>query len=110
LVSAFALSGGTLGLCVTAIRVITLGYLFAGANITFQGVFQALGNGMRSLIVSLLRLIIVALPAAFLFTTLPNAKDTVWWAFPIAECCTFVVALIFMKDIAKKKFSALKTS
>jgi putative MATE family efflux protein len=85
IIGAFALSEGTVQLCVTAIRVITWGYLFAGANIAFQGIFQAFGRGMRSLTVSLLRLIVIALPVAALFATFQNAESLVWWAFPIAE-------------------------
>lgn len=107
LIGVFAMSDATLRLCVTAIRVITLGYLFAGANITFQGVFQAFGNGVYSLIVSLLRLIVVTLPVAFLFTTLNGAENTVWWAFPIAECAALVIALLMMRGQAKTHIAPL---
>lgn len=58
-------------LCTRALQVIPLGYLFAGANISFQGIFQALGKGGYSLLVSLLRLVVVALPLCWLFTCLP---------------------------------------
>jgi putative MATE family efflux protein len=107
LIGLFAMSGATLRLCVTAIRVITLGYLFAGANITLQGVFQAFGNGVHSLLVSLLRLIAVTLPVAFLLTTLNNAENAVWWAFPIAEGVALVIALMMMKHTAKAHIAPL---
>lgn len=57
---------------------------------------------MRSLVVSLLRLIVVALPLAWLFTLLPNAQDMVWWAFPVAEAAALAVALVFMKQISAR--------
>ena len=70
----FALSEETQNLCITAIRIISLGYLFAGANIAYQGIFQAFSCGIRSLIVSMLRLIVIALPLTYLLTKLPNAE------------------------------------
>jgi Na+-driven multidrug efflux pump len=103
LLAAFALSQTTTSLCISAIRIITLGYLFAGANIAFQGIFQAFGNGVHSLIVSLVRLIIVVFPIAYFFTTLQNAQSLIWWTFPIAEACALIIAMLFMKRIARKK-------
>ncbi|MDR3263591.1 MAG: MATE family efflux transporter [Clostridiales bacterium] len=104
----FALSKDTVALCVTALRVITVGYLFAGANIAFQGIFQAFGKGVHSLIVSLIRLIVVTLPLAYLFTLSKNPQATVWWAFPIAELCALIAAIIFMKGITKEKIDNLE--
>lgn len=63
----FAFSAETQALCLKAIRIIRPGYLFAGANLAYQGIFQALGCGIRSLILSLMRLIVVALPLAWMF-------------------------------------------
>ncbi|GHU78789.1 MATE family efflux transporter [Clostridia bacterium] len=103
LMGAFALSESTMELCMMAIRIITLGYLFAGANITFQGIFQAFGNGVRSLLVSLMRLIVAVFPVAFLFTTLQNARSMVWWAFPIAEVCALIVAGLLMVMVEKEQ-------
>ena len=37
-----------------ALRIITLSYLFVGANVAFQGIFSGAGvRGVRSLVVSL---------------------------------------------------------
>lgn len=107
IVGVFALSDSTMSLCVTAMRIITLGYLFVGANIAFQGIFQAFGCGMRSLWLSLVRLIIVTLPLAYFFTTFSGAEHLVWWAFPIAEACALLVALAFMRTIAKTKIASM---
>lgn len=51
----FGLSGETKALCVSAIRIISIGLVFAGVNIAFQGVFQAVGSGIGSLIISVCR-------------------------------------------------------
>lgn len=99
---AFSLSAQTKALCKNAIKIIALGYIFAGANIALQGVFQALGYAVHSLVISLLRLIIIALPLAFLFTLFQSAEYIVWWAFPIAEAVSVVPAVIFLKNITDK--------
>lgn len=109
LMSVFSLSANTMVLSVMAIRIITLGYLFAGANIAFQGIFQAFGNGIRSLIVSLIRLIAVVFPVAYLFTTLQNAENLVWWAFPIAEGCALIVGAFLLKRVYSQRVANIKT-
>ncbi len=89
----FSLSGETQELCVLAIRIIAPGFLFAGLNIALQGVYQALGCGLSSLVVSLLRLCVVVLPLAYVFTLLDNARVMIWFAFPIAEFVAAMVAI-----------------
>lgn len=95
LIGLFAMSEETEALCVLAARIIAAGFLFAGGNIAVQGVFQALGCGLNSLIVSLLRLRVVVLPLAWLFTKLENATYMIWWAFPIAELVALAVWTYF---------------
>lgn len=108
LIDVFTLSDETRRLCVLAIRIITLGYLFAGANIAYQGIFQALGAGIHSLVLSLIRLIVVALPLAWVFTKLPNAETLIWAAFPIAEAVALVVALVLMHLVAKRQLKPIE--
>lgn len=104
----FSLSAETEKLCIRAIRIVTLGYLFAGLNIGYQGVFQALGNGVKSLILSLVRLIVVTLPLAWALTRVDQAADWIWLCFPIAEACGVVVALAFMQLVARRQLVGLK--
>lgn len=104
----FSLSSKTENLCVCAIRIITLGYIFAGANITFQGVFQALGYGMRSLWVSAIRLIIAALPLAYFLSKLSNAENLIWISFPVAELLGLIVAVIYMINTYKTRIMTIK--
>ncbi|MGN0974996.1 MAG: MATE family efflux transporter [Gemmiger sp.] len=109
IVSCFALSPGAVDLCVTALRIITCGFLFAGVNIILQGVCQALGNGFYSLGISFLRMVLVVLPLARALSRLPNAADVVWLAFPVAEgiACMAAVLLawrIYHRRVKDKKF------
>jgi len=96
LVALFGLSDQTAELCVLSCQIIATGFLFAGGNIALQGVFQALGCGVSSLVVSLLRLFVIVLPLAFWFSTFDNAEFMIWFAFPIAELVALVFAVIFM--------------
>jgi putative MATE family efflux protein len=104
----FALSAETENLAVTTIRVITLGYVFAGANIAFQGIFQAFGDGVKSLLVSALRLIIITLPLLFVLSQTINAAQIAWWAFPIAEVVTVFVAVALYGRVWKNAIVLLK--
>lgn len=99
IVGIFALTQQTLTLCTRAVRSIALGYLFAGANIAYQGVFQALGRGVPSMVLCLVRQLLAALPLAWLFTLLPNPEVWCWAAFPVAEGIGLLVALMQRKRI-----------
>ena len=107
----FGLSGETERLCVGAIRVVSLSIVFAGLNIALQGVFQALDSGMKSLVISLLRQLVLVLPIAWLFArSIKNGSGSewlVWLTFIIAEGVSAVVGSIFMRRISKRKISVL---
>ena len=103
----FKLEDHTLWLCELAIRIISIGYLFAGVNIAAQAVFQALGNGVKSLIVSLVRMIIVPLPAALLLTHMSNAEAVIWYSFPLGEIIGFVVSIFLLAYITKRTINKI---
>jgi Na+-driven multidrug efflux pump len=69
--------------------------LLAGIGIIFSSTFQALGEGMFSLYVSLCRQLVVLLPVAYLLSRTGNV-NAVWWAFPIAETFSLTLSVIFM--------------
>lgn len=103
----FAISSDTRVLCIRAIRIVTLGYIFVGANIAYQGIFQALGHGVSSLVVSMLRLIVVALPLAYIFTKTPGGQVLIWTSFPMAELCAFVAAFFIMQHMKNNQLNNL---
>lgn len=94
IVGLFSVTSESYQLCVLALRIVTCGFFFAGANIILQGVCQALGKGVYSLLISLLRFILLALPLAWVLSLLPNAASLVWLALPIAEAGASIVAII----------------
>lgn len=89
-----------------ALRTISISFLFAGFCIVFSSVFQALGNGMYSLIVSVCRQLLVLLPCAYLLAAAAGL-DAVWWAFPVAEVVSITVSLILYKKIYREKIEPL---
>lgn len=93
----FGLTQVTESLCVSAIHMISTGFAFAGVNIALQGVFQGLESGNASLVVSLLRLIIIPLPLAWLFSRSSLPTTAVFWAFPIGEATAAAIALVLLK-------------
>lgn len=108
LIGMFAMSKETESLCVLATRIITAGFLFAGANIAIQGVFQAVECGISSLVVSLLRQLVVVLPLAWLFAKMNNASVMIWWAFPIAEAVAAIVAVLLLVRVYVKIIKPMK--
>lgn len=105
----FGLSGETKGMCISAMRVISLSFVFAGANVALQGVFQALDSGLESLIISVCRQFLFVLPVAWGFS-MAARQDAgklwlVWLTFLIAEGVSLAIALLFMKRINKNKIN-----
>ncbi|MBR4731243.1 MAG: MATE family efflux transporter [Lachnospiraceae bacterium] len=86
---------------VPALRTICLSFLFAGYCIITGSMFQALGNGTYSMIISIARQLIVLLPAAYLLSLTGNV-DMIWWAFPLAEFMSVAMTSIFLIRIYRK--------
>ena len=102
----FAASDAMLAIGVPAMRIICLHFLLAGASIVLSSVFQALGNGIFSLIVSVCRQLFVLLPAAWLLAQTGNVNN-VWWAFFIAEIVSVLMSLAFYARINKTTIAPL---
>ncbi len=107
----FGLSGETKELCISAMRIISISYVFAGANIAFQGIFQALDSGFESLIISVCRQFLFVIPVAYVFTkiVLSGTCGTwlVWMSFVIAEVLSVLVSIVFMKKVRKNKILSM---
>lgn len=107
----FSLSDVTYDICVDCIRVVSLGFLFAGICIAFQGVFQALECGLESLLISLGRQVVFILPVAWCITRFITGAENVslvWWTFLIGEGLTLLCALFMYARVIHKKLSGLE--
>ena len=96
----FSASQAMLTIGIPAMRIICLHFLLAGTSIVLSSVFQALGNGLFSLIVSVCRQLFVLLPAAWLLAR-TGSVNNVWWAFLIAEIVSVLMSLAFYAHINK---------
>ena len=95
LIGLFNASPELLEIGVPALRIICLSFCFAGYCIVVGSVFQALGNGVYSMIVSIARQLCVLLPVAWLFSLSGNV-DLIWWSFPIAELVSLNLSTFFL--------------
>ena len=103
----FEASENMLNIGVPALRTISVSFLFAGYCIVCSSMFQALGHGLLSLLVSVFRQLLVLLPSAFLLSKI-GGLDLVWYSFPIAEICSIFFSTYFLRHVYKKEIEPLK--
>lgn len=101
LLSFFDASEEMLAIGVPALRTIALSFLLAWFCIIAGTVFQALGHAVFSLIVSVMRQLVVLVPAAYILAKL-GGLHAVWWSFPIAELMSGLVSGVFLTWIYRK--------
>ena len=99
-------SSGLLEIGIPALRIISLSFCFAGYCIVVGSVFQALGNGVYSMITSIARQLCVLLPVAWLFSLTGNV-NRIWWAFPIAELASLALSTFFLVRIHRNIISRM---
>ena len=97
----FEASADMLAIGVPALRIISLCFVFAGFSIICSSTFQALDNGLLSMMISIVRQLLILLPAAF-FLSLSGSVTAVWWAFPIAELASLALCVIFLRRIYRR--------
>ncbi len=102
----FEASDQMLGIGRVALRTISYSFIFAGFCIVVGSVFQALGNGVYSLIVSVARQLFALLPFAYLLS-LTGDVNKVWLSFPLAEIVSVIVSAYFLYNIYKLKIKPL---
>ncbi len=103
----FNASETMMNLAVPALRIISVHFLLAGYSIVISSVFQALGDGVPSLIISVARQLLVLLPAAWLLS-LTGQVNNVWWAFPIAELVSAALCTLFFARDYRRKIKVLE--
>ncbi len=91
---------------VIALRTISINFILAAIGITLSTVFQAVGRGSYSLIMSLCRQLIVLLPAAWLLSKL-GGLNAIWWSFPIAEAVSLIICLLLFRKCNREMLSPL---
>ena len=94
-----------------SMRIISISFIFAGINVAYQGIYQALDGGIESLIISLIRQLVLILPLAGIFSIFVRngqmGVSLIWWAFPITEIVACLVGYVFLKRIIKDRVESL---
>lgn len=90
---------------IPALRWIAAGLIFSGLSMVLCAVFQALGAAMTSLVISLLRQVVLILPASYLLGLVQ--VRLIWASFPLAEVLAFLAALVLFRRIQRKRLSEL---
>ena len=90
----------------SALRIVSIHFPMAAVGIALGASFQALGNGIYSTITSLMRQLVVLLPAAYMLS-LTGDVHLVWWSFPIAEVVSMITSLYFFWRIYRQRIKPL---
>ena len=90
---------------VPVLRIISLSFIMAALGIMFSTLFQAVGKGFYSMIMSVSRQLVILLPVAFLLSKVN--MTAMWYAFPIAEVVCLGIAIIFFIKLQRNELSKL---
>ena len=91
LIGLFTNNAQTIKIGQNALRMISLGFVVSSVSVTASGALEGLGKGVRSLVISLMRYLLIMLPAAFILS-ISFGPSGVWSAFWITEFITAIVA------------------
>lgn len=107
----FSASENMLSIGIPALRIICLSFMFAGCSIVLLSLFQAMGHGVYSMMISLIRQLLVLLPSAFILAligkSMGNDVSYIWWSFNIAEIVSVVTSLLLFKRLYKNTISKI---
>ena len=90
-----------------AMRIISSSFIMAAIGITLSTVFQAVGKGVYSMVVSICRQLVVLLPAAWLLARLTGSVYAVWWCFPIAEIAALIISIYYYRKCDRELFAVM---
>ncbi len=107
MLSFFNASDKMLEIGVPALRIISISFLLAGVSVICSSFFQALGHGMLSLWISVVRQLFVLLPVAYVLSRI-GGLATVWWAFPVAEVVALILCVVFLRYAHRKEIHPLE--
>ncbi len=95
LIGLFSENPQTMAEGVTALRIISAGFVVSAVSVMTSGTLEGLGKGMPSLVISLIRYLAI-IPIAFVLSRLLGAVG-VWHAFWITELLAAGVSLVLYR-------------
>lgn len=96
LIGLFTSNTETVQIGVSALHIISLGFIVSAVSVSCCGALEGLGKGKQSLYISLARYVVVIIPAAFLFSRFAG-PDGVWYAFVFSEFVSAAAAHIIYR-------------
>ena len=90
-----------------ALTIIPSCLVLSSVSINCSVIFQAIGKGSYSMYISLIRQLVVLIPAAWLLSAVFHEVTAVWWAFPTAEVFTIATSLLMFSYIYRKRIQTL---
>ena len=101
LIGLFTTQAETIQIGITALHIISIGFIASSVSVVSCGALEGLGKGTPSLWISLFRYFLILIPVAFLLTRIIGANG-VWHGFWIAELSTAVIAwFLYKRSVAK---------
>ncbi|WP_437130790.1 MATE family efflux transporter [Peptostreptococcus russellii] len=94
----FSASEKMMSMGVVCFRIFSLSFILAGVSIICSGVFQAVGNGVLSMLISITRQLFILVPLAYIFSLSGNV-DMVWWSMPIAEALAVILSVYYLRKL-----------
>lgn len=107
LLGIFNASPELLEIGIPALRIICTCFLFAALGIVSSTLFQSVGKGTYSLVVSLMRQLVVLVPVAWILAAATGQVNAVWWAFPVAETFSLAASVVFYLRLYRKEIRTL---
>lgn len=86
---------------VPMLRIIAIGFIISTVGCVLSGAFEALGKGVQSLVVSLLRQLIIIIPLSAVLSKTAGLYG-VWATFPAAELIAAVIGCSLYRNFMKK--------
>ena len=110
LLALFSESGGSadelIAVGVPALRIISVHFPVAGFCIITGAMFQALGHGVLSLVNSIIRQLVVLLPAALILSLL-GGLNAIWFSFLFAVVSSMILSTIFIRRVYQNQIKPL---
>ncbi len=107
LLGLFSASDEMLAIGIPALRTISFSFLLAGVSVICSSFFQAMGNSVYSMVISIMRQLVCLLPLAYLFAQTGDVTK-VWLAWPIAEVVSLLCGLYFLNRVNKKQIKPMR--
>lgn len=109
LMKMFSASDHMMSIGVPALRIISIHFIIAGFSVALMAIYQATGDGIASMVISICRQLVALIPSAWILGRL-FGLDAVWFSFVIAETVSISISFCFFTWIYKKKIKNMQKS